>query len=226
MDSERTNTVNWRGAVRRTYDVVFSAAGLIVVSPLMAAAAVAVAVEDGFPVFFRQQRIGRNGRPFVMLKFRSMRTAQTGTAITAGGDSRITRSGRFLRKYKLDELPQLWNVLRGDMSLIGPRPEVPKFVDMSDPLWRTVLSVRPGITDLASLFYRHEEGLLAGAADPEAHYRRSILPSKLRIAAEGVKRQSLANDIKILVYTVLCSFFPSRFDEAQITKALASRSTT
>jgi lipopolysaccharide/colanic/teichoic acid biosynthesis glycosyltransferase len=226
MGQTNANPGRWTDAVRRVYDVAFSAAGLVVASPVMAAAAVAVALEDGRPVLFRQQRIGRDGRPFEMLKFRSMRAAQAGTAITAGGDSRVTRSGRFLRKYKLDELPQLWNVLRGDMSLIGPRPEVPKFVDLSDPLWKTVLSVRPGITDLASLYYRHEEGLLAGAADPEAHYRRTILPSKLKIAAEGVKRQSLANDIRILVYTVLCSFFPGRFDEQQITKALASRSTT
>ncbi len=215
-----------RDFAERTMDVAFSAAGLIAASPVMLLSAAAVAIEDGSPVLFRQTRVGRDGHPFVMLKFRSMRTAQSGTSVTAGGDSRVTRTGHFLRKYKLDELPQLWNVLRGDMSLIGPRPEVPKFVDLSEPLWRTVLSVRPGITDLASLHYRHEEGMLAGAADPEAHYRRVILPAKLRIAAQGVERKSLVNDFKILVYTVLCSFFPGRFDETQLTKALSSRSTT
>lgn len=219
--------IGLRTIVLRTMDISFSAVGLVAASPVMLISAVAVAVEDGRPVLFRQTRVGLNGKPFVMLKFRSMRMAQTGTSITAGGDVRVTRTGAILRKYKLDELPQFWNVLKGDMSLIGPRPEVPKFVDLSEPLWWTVLSVRPGITDLASLYYRHEEGMLAGAADPEAHYRGVILPQKLRIAAEGVGRKSLVNDFKILVYTVLCSFFPGRFDETQVTKALSpTRSTT
>ncbi len=216
----------WRALGTRAIDLAVSAAGLIAAAPVMALSAAAVALEDGRPVLFRQTRIGRDGRPFVMLKFRSMRQAQAGTSVTAGGDARVTRGGRFLRKYKLDELPQLWNVLRGDMSLIGPRPEVPKFVDLSEPLWKTVLSVRPGITDLASLYYRHEEGMLAGAADPEAHYRRVILPEKLRIAAGGVERKSIGNDLKILIYTVLCSFFPGRFDQTRVSKALSQRSTT
>lgn len=220
------NGTNPSSVASRAVDIVLSGVGLVVASPVMLASAIAVAMEDGSPVLFKQTRIGRDGQPFTMLKFRSMRVAQSGTAITAGGDSRVTGTGHFLRKYKLDELPQLWNVFRGDMSLIGPRPEVPKFVDLSEPLWRKVLSVRPGITDLASLHYRHEEGMLAGAADPEAHYRRVILPEKLRIQAQGVERKSLVNDFKILVYTVLCSFFPGRFDENQITKALSSRSTT
>lgn len=205
--------------------MAFSAAGLVVASPVMAASALAVALEDGLPVLFRQTRVGRNGKPFVMLKFRSMRMATAGSAVTASGDSRVTRAGRLLRKYKLDELPQLWNVFKGDMSLIGPRPEVPRFVDLNEPLWRTVLSVRPGITDVASLRYRHEEGMLEGAADPEAHYRTVILPEKLRLAAQGVERQSAGHDFKVLVYTVLCSFFPGRFNEARVAKTLASRST-
>lgn len=207
-------------SIRRMIDVALSGIGLLVFSPALAVAALAVWWEDGFPILFRQTRVGVGGQPFTLLKLRSMRNT-AGTAITAGGDSRVTRSGRFLRQYKLDELPQLWNVLRGDMSLIGPRPEVPKFVDVTDPVWRQVLSVRPGITDLASLLYRDEESLLAGAADPELQYRNTILPRKLAIAAQGVRQRSLWGDVKILVFTVLSSFFPGRF--SAISKTMAHR---
>jgi len=132
-------------------DRILAGLSLLVCAPLLLFIAVAIWCEDGRPVLFRQVRIGRFGIEFELFKFRSMRRNQTGRVLTAEGDRRVTRSGRFLRKYKLDELPQLWNVVRGDMRLIGPRPEVPQFVALADPVWNAVLQVKPGITDLATL---------------------------------------------------------------------------
>ena len=143
---------------------------LCMLSPLLVAIALAVLLGSGWPVLFRQTRVGQRGKAFQLLKFRTMRNGKSGPSITARGDSRITGVGRFLRKFKLDELPQLWNVVRGEMSLVGPRPEVPEFVDMNNPVWRSVLQVRPGITDPASIAFRNEEEILAKAADPIAFY--------------------------------------------------------
>ena len=176
----------------------------------------AVWLEDGFPVCFRQTRVGRNGKVFRLIKFRSMRTATTGSRITSSGDARMTRVGRFLRRYKLDEIPQLWNVLRGDMSLVGPRPEVPEFVDLSSPAWQIVLSVKPGITDLATLVYRNEEQLLSGHADHEAYYRHVVLPAKLALSGEFIQSASFWGELKLIACTVYYSFFPARFDEDRI----------
>src|SRR6266542_2172591 len=158
-----------------------AAAGLVIGSPVLLCVSAAIALEDGLPILFRQTRVGRHGKQFKLLKFRSMRTGVAGARITSGADNRITRTGRILRKYKLDELPQLWNVLKGDMGLIGPRPEVPPFVDLSDAAWMAVLAVRPGITDLATLLYRDEERLLAQAGNTEEFYRNTILPAKLAL---------------------------------------------
>jgi len=174
--------------------------------------AAAVVLEDGLPVLFRQKRVGRGGRLFSILKLRTMRLRTTGASVTRSGDHRITRSGAILRRYKLDELPQLWNVCRGDMSLIGPRPEVPEFVDLSDPTWQAVLSARPGITDIATLIFRDEENLLSGAADPVRYYRETILPRKLAINLRYLRARSLTEDFRILLYTVLSSFFPRHFE--------------
>ena len=167
-------------------------------------------VNDGRPVLFRQRRVGRHGEPFTILKFRSMRMRRGGPEITSSGDGRVTRTGRFLRRYKLDELPQLWNVVRGDMSLIGPRPELPRYVDPL-PAWRAVHRVRPGITDLATLVYRDEERVLAGFPDPERGYRETVLPAKLALNLEYLQRRSPSRDLKLLALTVRYSFWPGRF---------------
>jgi lipopolysaccharide/colanic/teichoic acid biosynthesis glycosyltransferase len=181
---------------------------LIVVSPLLLLIGLAVVSGSGWPVFYKQMRVGLNGRTFQLLKFRSMRTGNSGPSITAGGDSRITGVGKILRKFKLDELPQLWNVVRGDMSLVGPRPEVSQFVDMGDPIWRSVLSVRPGITDPASIAFRNEEAILAKAADPIAFYRSSVLPAKLAMNLEYIAKRNVWSDVRIVLQTANCAIFP------------------
>jgi lipopolysaccharide/colanic/teichoic acid biosynthesis glycosyltransferase len=162
---------------------------LIAAMPLLWLIAIAIWCDDRGPVLFRQVRVGRFGQHFTMFKFRSMRT-QPGLPLTCRGDARVTRLGRFLRAYKLDELPQFWNIVRGQMAWIGPRPEVPEFVDMDDPLWRQVLQFRPGLADAASLAFRNEEQLLADVADPRDYYRREILPRKLRLSMEHSLRRS------------------------------------
>ena len=197
---------------------VAALAGLMLLSPVLAVVAVLIAKEDGWPILFRQFRVGRGGRPFELLKLRSMRKSNAGAQITASGDRRITPIGRMIRKYKLDEIPQLWNVVRGEMSLVGPRPEMERYVEMSDARWRKVLSVRPGITDLATLLCRDEEAMLASAADPEAFYRGVLLPRKLAVSAAGIDGRSAWRDVQLLVITVLCSFLPSHFDAAKLSE--------
>ncbi len=187
---------------KRLFDVIASALGLLLLSPLLLAAAVWVWLDSPGPVLFRQRRVGRFGVPFTIHKFRTMRV-EPGAAITVGEDPRITRSGRVLRQTKLDELPQLWDVLRGAMSLVGPRPELARYVELyPEPLKRAVLAVRPGITDPASLAYSHEAELLAVAADPEREYREVILPAKLRLSADYAARASLASDLKLIARTL------------------------
>lgn len=199
-------------------DVVFAGAGLALSLPVLAGLGLAIWCEDGWPVLFRHTRIGRNGVPFELLKLRTMRRSNWGSQITAAGDKRITRVGQILRRYKLDELPQLWNVIRGDMSLVGPRPESPNYVDANDPVWREVLLARPGITGLASLMYHDEERILAQSADPERYYRAEILPAKLALTLAYAKTRSLLGDLKLIVLTIRCSFLPSRFDESAISR--------
>jgi lipopolysaccharide/colanic/teichoic acid biosynthesis glycosyltransferase len=194
-----------------------------VFSPVLLAAALAVWLEDGRPVLFRHVRVGRNGRKFDLLKFRSMRDGAGGPAITAGGDPRVTRVGRILRRYKLDELPQLWNVVRGDMALVGPRPEAPDYVDANDPVWRAVLRARPGITDLATLIYRNEEEILAGADDPDRYYRQVLLPAKLALNLRYAASRTPLSDLRLLALTLRYSFLPSGFDPARIERAFALR---
>ena len=163
---------------KRCIDLVGAGVGLVLLSPLLAVIAAAVMVTSGRPVLFRQQRVGRGGAPFEMLKFRSMVNGadRLGGLLTVGGDARVTRLGRLLRASKLDELPQLLNVLRGDMSLVGPRPEVPEYVALYTPAQRRVLRLLPGITDPASIRYVREEEELASAADPERMYREVVMP--------------------------------------------------
>jgi lipopolysaccharide/colanic/teichoic acid biosynthesis glycosyltransferase len=208
--------------MRRLFDILAALLLLVLAAPLMAAIALAVKLQDGGPVLFRQERIGRLGKPFTLLKFRSMTMSRPGAAITASGDRRVTPLGRVLRAYKLDELPQLWNVLRGEMSLIGPRPEVPCFVNAGDPVWQAVHRVRPGITDLATLVYRDEERILAGYDDPERAYREAVLPAKLALNLQYIERRSASRDLKLLALTVRYSLIPRGFDPERVREAILS----
>lgn len=180
-----------------------SGLGLLVLSPLFVILAVWIKLDSSGPVFYRQIRVGRNNRDFKLFKFRSMRVgADKQGLITVGGhDSRITRSGYFIRKYKLDELPQLINVFIGDMSLVGPRPEVRKYVEMYTPEQMHVLDVRPGITDMASILYRNENELLAQSDDPDRYYVEVVMQDKLRINLEYVAHNSFMYDIRLIFRT-------------------------
>ncbi len=191
-------------ALKRLFDVVCSALGIFVLSPILLLIAVAVALDSRGGALFRQQRIGLHGQPFLILKFRTMvpLAERQGMQITVGADKRITRVGAFLRKTKLDELPQLFNVLVGDMSFVGPRPEVPKYVALYTDAQRVVLQVRPGITDIASIEYRKESELLAKSADPERTYIEEIMPEKLRLNMVYLQRITIANDLKIILKTL------------------------
>ncbi len=188
---------------KRAADLVVAGAGLVMASPVLAVCAAAVKLGDGGPVLFRQTRVGLRGRPFRILKLRSMRVRSAGAEVTSAGDSRVTGVGRVLRATKLDELPQLVNVVAGDMSLVGPRPEVPRYVAAwSDEDRELVLSVRPGITDPASLAFVDEEARLAEADDPEQYYREVIAPAKLALCREYVRTRSLAGDARIVLQTL------------------------
>lgn len=188
-------------SLKRVVDVVFSAAGLLVLSPVLLAIALAIKLDSPGPVFFRQTRVGRGGSEFRIHKFRTMahRPQAAGPALTVGEDRRITRVGRWLRERRIDELAQLIDVLRGAMSLVGPRPEVPHYVAHYPPALRDkVLSVRPGITDPASLAFRDEATLLARAADPEREYIEVVLPAKLALAADYVDHAGTWRDLQVI----------------------------
>jgi lipopolysaccharide/colanic/teichoic acid biosynthesis glycosyltransferase len=187
---------------KRLFDIVVSLAALLLLALPMLAVAAWIKLDSPGPVFFRQQRVGRHGVPFAIHKFRTMRHGAGGLALTVGDDARITRAGCWLRRTRLDELPQLLDVLAGDMSLVGPRPEVPRYVALYPPgLRERALAVRPGLTDPASLAYIDEAALLAAAADPEREYVERILPAKLQAAAAYAERATLASDIAVLART-------------------------
>jgi lipopolysaccharide/colanic/teichoic acid biosynthesis glycosyltransferase len=190
--------------MKRFFDFVAAAAGLVVFSPVMLVAALMIKLDSRGAVFFQQERVGKDFRPFLMYKFRTMvqDAPRRGAAITVGNDPRITRPGRFLRKTKIDELPQLINVLRGDMSLVGPRPEVPRYVEMFRCDYEEILTVRPGITDLASLKYRDESGILAAAKDPEQEYVARVLPEKIELAKQYVREASFLLDVRLILKTL------------------------
>ena len=209
-----------RQALYRLFDATCAAAGLVFLVPAMTAIAVAILCDDGPPVFFSQTRVGRTGKPFRIWKFRTMRAGSQGGVITAAGDARVTRAGHSLRRFKLDELPQLFNVLKGDMSLVGPRPEVPEYVEIEAPIWQAVLEVRPGVTDLATLLYRDEERLLGTSADPNALYRQSVLPAKLLLNLGYLRSRSFRRDLKLILLTIRYSLFPQSFDPDLIKKSL------
>ncbi len=200
------------GITKRIFDMVFSALGLVFLSPLMLFIAVGIKFGDGGPVFFAQERIGRGLRPFRMYKFRSMvpDAPRTGPLVTAEGDARVTRLGAVLRKLKLDELPQLVNVLKGDMSIVGPRPEVWKYVNHFAGDFREILKVRPGITDYASVVYHNEEEELKKSDNPERYYLGAVLPAKIEMNKQYVREMSILGDIEIIFRTFL-TLFSSRF---------------
>lgn len=196
--------------LKRAFDFTAALVGLVLLSPLLAVLALWVKWDSPGPVFYRGQRVGKDGKIFHIFKFRSMvvGAAKKGPAVTREGDPRITRSGRFLRKTKLDELPQLLNVLRGEMSLVGPRPEDPRYVAHYTPEQRRVLSVRPGITGLASIQYRNEEALLKGTPPEQVDevYIQRILPEKMRMELEYVQRRNFLLDVWLLVLTFFALF--------------------
>ena len=189
--------------MKRLFDVIASGLGLLVLSPLFLVLAIWIKLDSEGPVFYRKVRVGRNNKDFKIFKFRSMRiNADKGSLVTIGDDPRITRSGRFIRKMKLDELPQLINVLIGDMSLVGPRPEVRHYVDYWTPQQMSVLAVRPGITDPASIKFRNENELMGKADDPERYYINTIMQEKLNLYLKYVSHHSLLGDIGLIFKTI------------------------
>lgn len=189
--------------MKRLFDILASGFGLIVLSPLFLVLAIWIKADSRGPVFYRQTRVGRGNRDFRLFKFRSMRIGsdRQGLITIGGHDPRVTRSGYYIRKYKLDELPQLINVFLGDMSLVGPRPEVRKYVELYTPRQLHVLDVRPGITSLASIRYRNENDILAASDDPDRCYIEKVLPDKLKIDLEYVGKASFFYDIKLIFVT-------------------------
>lgn len=193
-----------RDRIKRVLDLVVASSALVLAAPFIALAAVAIRAETPGPVLFKQERVGRGKQPIVTLKLRTMHTRSTvGPEITAANDTRVTKVGRLLRKTKFDEIPQLWNVIRGDMSIVGPRPEVARYVEQYRTEWAPIFNVRPGLTDLASIAFRDEEAVLADARDPERAYREVIMPIKLALALEGISHSSLTYDVGIMMRTLI-----------------------
>jgi len=211
--------------MKRLVDVVAAALGLVLLSPVLALVALAVWLGSGTPVLYRQQRVGRGFQSFWLYKFRTMQVhaEAAGPGVTVANDPRVTRLGRILRSTKLDELPQLFNVLKGDMSLVGPRPELGRYVRLFRDAYREILQVRPGVTDLASIAYRHESGLLKGDDDPEATYVRSILPDKLRLARMSIRHSSFGHDLGVVFETLIVLFYPGQLIERVYQRAARHR---
>lgn len=187
---------------KRALDLVASASGLVLLAPIILVAWVVASLDARANGFFRQERVGRNGECFTAVKIRTMRASAEGSTVTVKGDPRITRSGRFFRRLKIDEMPQLWNVLTGKMSMVGPRPDVPGFADTLTGDHRIILTVRPGITGPATLKYRDEEAILQAVSDPEDYNARVIFPDKVQINVNYVQDYSLWTDMKILWQTL------------------------
>jgi lipopolysaccharide/colanic/teichoic acid biosynthesis glycosyltransferase len=190
--------------MKRLFDVVVACIGIVVLLPVLAVLGLLIKLDSPGPVFFRQERVGKVFRTFWIYKFRTMvvDAERKGALITSGADPRITRFGRFLRRTKMDELPQLINVVKGDMSFVGPRPEVPRYVEIFRDDYEEILKVRPGITDLASLKYRDESEVLAAAADPEREYIGRVLPEKIRLAKEYIRHASFSFDLGVILRTL------------------------
>ena len=191
--------------LKRIFDFFASLLGIIVLSPILVAVSIAIKLDSKGNILFLQKRVGKDGVPFNIYKFRTMVTdaEKLGKQITVGKDSRITKTGAFLRKYKIDELPQLFNVLKGDMSLVGPRPEVPNYVELYTEEEKKVLTVRPGITDLASLRYKDENEILGKVENPEEYYINVIMKDKLKLNLEYIEKSNLFFDISLIIKTVI-----------------------
>jgi lipopolysaccharide/colanic/teichoic acid biosynthesis glycosyltransferase len=195
--------------MKRGFDLAMAFAGLVLLLPLFATLGLLIKLGSPGAVFFRQQRMGKSFKPFFIYKFRTMiveNSQNRQVPLTVGGDPRITRIGRWLRRTKMDELPQLINVLRGEMSLVGPRPEVPQFVELFRADYEEILAVRPGITDLASLKYRDEASLLGKAEHPEQEYLGHVLPDKIRLAKDYLRCSSFFFDLRLIVKTLFKLF--------------------
>lgn len=220
MSAETAATAGTRAVgLPRAVEIPLALVGLLLAAPVIGLAAVAVVVTSGLPIFFRQTRVGRHGAPFRLIKLRTMRSSTGAPRVTARGDSRVTLAGAFLRRTKIDELPELWNVLRGDMAFVGPRPEVPEYVDLSDPQWREVLRARPGLTDPMTLRLRDEEVLMAGVTgDRDRFYRETLQPWKLRGYAEYLQRRNWRSDLRVLRQTALAVWTPGRVTSAPHSK--------
>jgi lipopolysaccharide/colanic/teichoic acid biosynthesis glycosyltransferase len=205
------------GGIPRPIEAMIALFGLVMSAPVIAISALAIKLTSPGAVLFRQLRAGRNGQSFVLVKLRTMRCVEGGLQVTSNVDSRVTFVGRFLRKTKLDELPELWNVLKGDMSLVGPRPEVPRYIDLEDPKWQAVLLVRPGITDPVTLRLRNEEELLAEVAkdvedaeDVERFYLKTLQPLKLVGYLDYLAIRNWKEDLKVIFKTAVRVVKPSR----------------
>jgi len=195
---------------KRIFDIVLSLANLLILSSFLVLAGILIKLESKGPVLYKQLRVGLHGKPFYIYKLRTMEVGaeQKGPLITGAGDPRLTRVGRLLRKIKLDEMPQLFNVLKGEMSLVGPRPEVPKYVELYTDEQRKILTVRPGMTDPATVYFRNEEDLLAQAEDKESFYINEIIPIKLELYLHYIKNRSLFYDIKLIFLETLALILP------------------
>ena len=196
--------------LKRGIDIIFAGAMLVLVSPLLLLCALLVRFDSDGPALFRQIRVGRNFRPFQMFKLRTMRNGEQGAPITLGSDARITRTGAWLRRWKLDEVPQLWNVLRGDMSLVGPRPVIPVLARGFASDYEQLLRVRPGLTDPASIRFCREAEMLSLVADPMGYFKTVIIPEKLRMSREYLSHATLLSDFRIIVKTVFVVLAPAR----------------
>lgn len=190
---------------KRWFDIAASLIGLILLSPVFIVISLLIKLVDGGPIFYKQERIGRDFRPFLLIKFRTMTVDadKMGPLVTAGDDRRVTKIGKFLRKTKLDELPQLLNVLKGDMSIVGPRPEVEKYVKEYEDDYKHILRVKPGITDYATVEYRNEEEILKAFVNPEEGYIREILPKKIKLYRKYIAEMGFKTDLKIIINTII-----------------------
>lgn len=190
---------------KRSFDFILSLLGIIILSPIFIIVSIIIKIDSSGPILFLQKRVGKNGEEFNIYKFRTMvnNAEKLGKQITVGKDNRITKSGRFLRKFKIDELPQLFNVLNGDMSLVGPRPEVPKYVALYNEQQKKVLEVRPGITDLASLRYKDENDILGKVDNPEEYYINVIMRDKLNLNLEYIEKSNIFFDIYLILKTII-----------------------
>jgi len=190
--------------IKRAFDILFSIIGLVILSPAFLLVAVFIKIDSNGPVFYKQSRVGKNNKDFILYKFRTMNVGsdKEGLLTVGNNDSRITKTGYLLRKYKLDELPQLMNVLKGDMSFVGPRPEVRKYVSLYNEEQKKVLTSRPGITDVASIEYRNENELLEKTSNPEEFYVKEVMPDKLKMNIMYINDRSFFKDIKIIFKTI------------------------